>query len=281
MTRRKRHNLLIVIACLAGAAVAVWALWRTDSLRLEAGTPYSSAMAALRRSGASEFACSYRYFFPPDKPRPFFRYAWYTLRNGMSIEVNGDRKTNGEQLRLTSIEVCNSTILFCCKGETWYKLQAAGIDGERSVLTGLVRRSQDDGDAEEDQCSFIYKGMSTPDAEAALEAVGAREARLADELKNTLADRDNWRQYGLGGRHILLHCGTPDGDAPVLREIVVSAQKPASGGSAAADYWIEFEVLDLQRPLGERWHCAFDDKCAWRPGGQHSRDWLRRSGQRR
>lgn len=239
---------------------------------IQTGMPYETALQIVQESGAEEFACGYKIArvvpFGEEFPEfPKTEYIWFTLPNGMSIHLYGSQE-RAEPLILTNLKVCNSTSLFCCKGETWYVLDKLSWNKERVVPTWTKKPDQPEQ-------KFIHLGMSISDAEKVLLTLNRKSKPLPGEIRNELEKPELWKSYPLKNNQLLICVENKH-----LSRIVISAIKPSEESTKKEKVWIALEMVDLQVPLKDSWFWAFHEEWDWKPGNKNEKELLRR-GQRR
>jgi hypothetical protein len=237
-----------------------------QGVRLRLGMPHAEAMAQLRDAGASEVAVSYQLLSPGH--RVHFTNGWFTLPNGLSVEIHGDRKDAGSPLLVTYLAICNSTALSGCRGETWYTVSEASLLADEAALATPCRLAES-GERKDVQ-AYLFKGMRCDVIRQMLAGAGMKRLQADEAWLVQLPPEGTWARYSREGRadaqEIILHFkeGADFAD-DVVSLILVEAAAPAEGQRPAARHRVACEFLDLSEPLKERWHEAFDESCAWKP----------------
>ncbi|MCX6921744.1 MAG: hypothetical protein NT154_00770 [Verrucomicrobia bacterium] len=199
----------------------------------------------------------------------------------MSVEIHGDKQSKDQELLVTYLAICNSTMLFCCKGETWYKVDSVSL----LVDTPSIQNPRV-ADADSPPVGpYLLKGMSVTNVMQALAAVGARQLPVSGAWLAEMPRIGRWQRYVLEGHRdveLILNYGNteaPSRDA--LRLILVEATTPKGQDGLAVRYKVECEMLDLNAPLKNRWHWAFGSAWAWKPGQADRTGRMKSAGQRR
>jgi len=250
-------------------------------LKVAVGGNYDDAESSIKASGGEPFLCSYSYSLDPQ--RPFLTYSWHTLPNGMSVQLIADKDKPRDPLRITRIAICNSTMLFCCKGETWYSVKEVKLHGQQVELKDLAIGTLWEGERPEEQDKrliFVHKGMRSEHFSRALLSAGIKELPLADEKRAELPSQGHWRRYDLGeARELLVQLVDEDGEPPRIAVFVVEAtteQRQATPGKRTR---VECELLNLHQPLRVGWSWAFGEKWSWKPDIESGR--VKSAGQAR
>jgi len=261
------------------------ALEPTKAIHLRVGMKYADALNQLKDVGAKPFECSYRYGHSPDAPAPYFTYAWFTLPSGMSIEIHGDKKQKNDELLTTSLRVCNSTMLFCCKGEIWYAVESIRLLDDAPSL-GKPTVWVDAEEKVHDVTAHLFKGMPFTEAQKMLEKAGVKPLPSDEAWLGQMPEGGKWLRYAIKSYNddceIILNFGSekPRADA-VIRTMLIEATKPQEIDHKEARYKVECEFLDLREPLKKGWYWAFGESWSWKPKENGQEDNLKAAGQRR
>ena len=267
------------------------------TMTVAVGMRFDRAVAAIVKAGGWEFACGYRYDFGAGSSGPRPVYGWYTLPNGMSLGLLAEGQGAGKGRALTTLEVCDSTALFCCKGEQWFRLKRIELTGQRAVLHGLAVRPHGRGesfmrrevgvrytDAEKKaEPVFLYKGMTTGEADAAIKRAGCRRLAIEGPLRSKLPERGEWSRYALpANTQLLMNVGVDKHTKKRLVNIlVVEAPRDELDVKQGTRPQLDFEVADLRVPISPNWQWAFLDRFLWEPGNRRRLERAKRAGQRR
>ena len=187
--------------------------------------------------------------------------------------ADGGEGTVDGELLVTHLAVCNSTALFCCKGESWFALDEIAASLEKTVVIGGFH-------GVEGKRNFLHVGMGMEEVIEILAAAGIAKESLSEQIHGKLRNPESWHQYRLGSGDLLVEFASGDAGVPNVRQMVISGNKPASGANAAEEFWIESEVIDLHKPLKEGWYWAFSQRYAWNPS-EDPDPRIRGAGQRR
>ncbi len=264
--RRMRNNvvLMMLVGLVAGCVIISGCRARKpagrkykQTLDLEVGMSYDEAMSRLEEVGAKNFLCSYEMDIDMKKPMSWSGSIYKILPNGMSLHIVGRKQAEGEELKVTSISVCNSSSLFCCKGESWYGVSGIHLDRDKVRFAGL-------------KGNYIIKNMPAADARTAIKRAGLKKLNAAGD----------WERYALagsGGRVLVMIC-EGDGADETIATILVEAAKPREPDKT---YKIECEMLNLAEPLRDDALWAFGDRWSWRPRNEKERKRMLECGQAR
>ena len=275
---------LLALALLACPVLKAEEPSKAVCLRL--GMKHADALIQLKGVGAKPFECSYRYFhLSGAPPAPYFTYTWFTLPTGMSIEIHGDKKQQNDDLLVKSLRVCNSTMLFCCKGETWYHVDSISLLDEEPGL-GKPTAWVDGGKKAHDVTAYLFKGMPFTDAQKMLEKAGVKPLPSDDAWLGQMPEGGRWMRYAIKCHNddckIIINIGSANPRADnVIRTLLIEAAKPQEDDHKEARYKVECEFLDLKEPLKKGWSRAFGESWSWKPKENGQADNLKASGQRR
>jgi hypothetical protein len=246
---------------------------------LRPGIRYADALASLKRAGAEPFWCGY--MLEIEGP-----YSWFTLPSGLSVELCGDKGALDRPALVTTLAVCNSSMLFCCKGETWYQVDSVSLVTNSFVVDHpLARGSNWKDDALRSVEHYVYKGMYFSNVTNALVAAGATALPVTEAWLAQMPRTGEWHRYRLNKHpdlELILNFGfetsPPD---QTLRLMLIEATKPKDQHSDSARYKVECELVDLADPLEKNWHWAFHDVLAWKPGDRARTDRMKALGLKR
>lgn len=249
------------------------------SLQLSLGMEYQEALSQLKNAGAHPFRCSYKYGTPAGGPRPYFVYGWFTLPNGMSISIHGDKEVKNRERQVTDLSICNSTMLFCCKGETWYTVKSVSstngmtVVGSPSIWIEAENKSRE-------IAPFLIKGMVFSECEKILKTAGLKHLPVDDAWLVEMPKEGKWERYSMkcgdGEYELILNFHNESHLATTkLKLMIVEATKPKKDGNEAVRYRIECEFLDLKEPLEKNWYWAFEQPWAWKPGDPKNSTFLK------
>ncbi len=237
-----------------------------QGVRLRMGMPHAQAMEQLRDAGAREVAVSYQLLSPG--PRAQFTNGWFTLPNGMSVEIHGDRKNASEPLLVTYLAICNSTALSGCRGETWYTVSEASLLADEPALSTPCSLAE--SGERKDVVTYLFKGMRYDVIRQMLAQAGMKRLQVDEDWLEQLPPEGTWARYAREDRvdapEVIFHFreGADFAD-DVVSLILVEVATPAEGQRPVARHRVACEFLDLSEPLKVRWHEAFDETCAWKP----------------
>jgi hypothetical protein len=258
-----------LISCLVWALVVSGCVQRSTEGKIPVayhhiflGLEYDIAVDKLRRSGATEFVSGYR----KASTKRNFVYGWYTLANGMTLAIEGSSKDESRTAVIDSLAVCNSTTLFCSKGETWYEISEIKFDRDYVELRGL-------------QGSFIHIGMSSEGLEDS-----SKRLVISSQMLKRLPQGGDWLRLGVSsevelliqienGRvsRLVFDAGAP-ADPPQIPEHI---------RQAARRFLIECQLLNLDQPLKTGWSGALMDEQQWDPSNPDKSRLSNKSGHRR
>jgi hypothetical protein len=294
------RGLLVFVACLPGLAACAEEgppTGERTAVTVALGMPYEAAVTAIKEAGGWEFPCGYRFLFRAGSTAPRPVYGWYTLPNGMSLSLFAEGEGGGKGHPITRLDICDSTALFCCKGEQWFALERIELTGRRAVLQGLAAVAHRRGEsrsrthagvrytAAEKQADaiFLHKGMTEAGARAAIKKAGVRSLAMDEPLRTRLPDRGVWSRYALPGKTQLLMNvqASQDAERKLVSVLVVEAPGDELDVKRRTRHWLDFEVVDLRVPIRPDWHVSFWDRFLWRPGGRDRLEQAKRAGQRR
>lgn len=216
---------------------------------------------------------------------PFASVSYWTLPNGLSVMLHTDRLRETDPRRVTGLAFANSTILFACKGESWYPARGVELEGDRCRLVGLAARpfGPGEGDKVDPSPVYLWKGMPGATAEEALKSAKLKALPMPAAWVERFPKSGRWLRYSLeGDTELAVNVDSGrDGRSPIVRWIVIEATKPASPDNDPGRYRIECELVDLKRPLEDNWHWAFHQAWSWDPSDPDRMRRLRSAGQRR
>lgn len=257
----------------------------SKAIHLRLGMKYADALNQLKDVGAKPFECSYRYGHAQDAPAPYFTYSWFTLPSGMSVEIHGDKKQKSDDLLTTSLRVCNSTMLFCCKGEIWYDVDSIRLlDGKPCLGKPTVWVAGEEKSRE--VATHLFKGMTFAEARKMLEKAGVKPLPSGNSWLAQMPEGGKWMRYATKCRNddceIIINFGSEDSRPDnVIRTLLIEAAKPQENDRKMSKNKIECEFLDLKEPLREEWYWAFGEDWSWNPKGNREEEALKAAGQRR
>ena len=216
---------------------------------------------------------------------PFWSVSHWTLPNGLSVSVRTDKLCEDDPLRVMGLAFANSTMLFACKGESWHAGLGVELNEDSCRLEGLTTRGPKpkEGAKATPGTVYLWKGMTKDAAVKALDSAELKQMPMNEAWKNQLPQTGQWLRYSLGGDTELavnLDFGQ-DRHAPTVRWIIIEAAKPTSPDKDPARYRIECELVDLKKPLQDRWYWAFGEAWSWDPSDPDRMWRLRATGQRR
>ncbi len=270
---------LIVFLAVTICAMSLTAT-EPESISLRVGMSHADALASLERVG-KPFACSYLYGSLSGKPLTYFTYKWFTLPNGMSIEIHGDKQTEDQELLVTHLALCNSTMLFCCKGETWYSVDSVSVTAE----TPSLQNPRPARGASSAEGPFLLKGMPVTNVTQLLHAVGAKSLTASQSWLAKMPKTGRWKRYTLKGNRdmeLILNYGAEEASLNgKLQLILIEATAPKRADARSTRYTIECEMLDLSAPLTKEWHWAFGPAWSWKPEEEGTKSLMKSAGQRR
>lgn len=244
----------------------------STSVQLRLGMAHADALRQLKDVGAKPFPCSYKFGSgsSPDQPRPYFEYGWFTLPNGMSVEIHSDKNGENDERLVTSLQVCNSTMLFSCKGEIWYSVKSINLADEVTTVDSPSVWMESEEKSRE-VTALLAKGMPFSKSRKILEAAGLKPLPVDDTWLGQMPKGGKWERYSMKSRdedcELILHFEEENpGPDTKLKLMLVEATKPKEKDNEAVRYKIECEFLDLKEPLRKEWHWAFGESWAWKPG---------------
>jgi len=129
---------------------------------LKVGMVYDEAIRMLEAEDAAIFNCGYSFIIQEGK-ESHEEHSWYTLPTGLSVVITGDKENKSVQLKVVKLEVCNSSMLFCCKGESWYPVEVLKLGRESILFQGF-------------KGAIIHKGMRLEDALRVIAQVKLKES---------------------------------------------------------------------------------------------------------
>ena len=126
-------------------------------------------------------------------------------------------------------------------------------------------------------------GETAEKADEILKESSAKSVPLDAAQRATLPKIGRWLRYDLGGKvGLFVNLARSGSDEPErVSVLVVEAEKPLQRGNPAKRVRIEFEAIDLKKPLEGRWSWAIGDKWTWNPKDPRKAEILKRRGQRR
>jgi hypothetical protein len=199
----------------------------------------------------------------------------------MSVEIHGDKQRKDQELLVTYLAVCNSTMLFCCKGETWYNVDSVSLLADTPSIQNPRAAAGDSPPVG----PYLLKGMPGTNVMQVLDAVGAKQLPVSEAWLAGMPRTGRWERCVLEGHRdmeLILNYG--DEEAPLghgLRLILVEVTRPKGKDGQAVRYKVECEMLDLSAPLREDWHWAFGPAWSWKPGEADLTGRMKSAGQRR
>jgi hypothetical protein len=242
------------------------------------GMTHDQAIAALQQVRAVPFSCTYEI----KHPSPSFKAEWFTLPDGLTVQLFSDKKDNALSITVTDVAICNSTLLFCCTGETWYHLQTLRLPAAERTLDEPKTWSYESS-MERPVGAYLWQGMSESAAQAMLSRATLKLLTDAPGLTDLPPGR--WLRYGLRSLddniEIALNFDGQAGREGTLRLILVSAIRRQTGESPAKRVRIECQFVDLGEPLAKLWYRLFDDPWTWKPGKEAEKAALIAKGQQR
>ncbi len=236
---------------------------------LKVGMIYQAAIEQLGKAGAEVFVCSYGMGmqFDPNKPS-YTTWGWYTLPDGLSVWIIGDKENKSDALKITGLKLCNSTMLFCCKGESWYRVDSINLANGKSIISGLKGNK-------------IHKGMEAHMAAAVIKRANLTQLDGDANWLCQFPERGRWLRYALPEKMELILNIEQEGEGEFVRLILVEATVPAEQDEPEKMCKVECELLDLDKPLREDWCWAFGEGWEWKPGEEDRHSKTAKRGQAR
>lgn len=194
---------------------------------------------------------------PKDKACPVPNGVPHDARQDAARTAGLPKDDPAVKRKLLSLGVCNSTMLLCCKGETWYPIEAVDLKGERVEVTRLP-------------ATVILKGMKSKEAEAAAGKAKSEKLETDAAWLKAMPKQGQWFRFALpNNAELILNVGTDDTVALIVLQ------------NAEGDR-VEAELVDVAKPLGERGFGAFGERWSWKPDRPpEEAERLKRSGHRR
>jgi hypothetical protein len=162
-----------------------------------------------------------------------------------------------QKRKILSLEVCDSTLLLCCKGETWIPVDSIELKKERVALSPLP-------------ATAILKGMTSKEAAEAAEKAKAAPLETDAAWLKVMPKQGRWLRFALAGKvELILNIGPDD-----LVSLLVLQDGEGNR--------VEAELVDLAKPLGERGFGFFGESWSWKPDRPpQEAERLKRAGHRR
>jgi hypothetical protein len=212
------------------------------------GMDIEDAVRLIKESGGRTFECGYKYEH---------LNSCMTLRSGMTVHLHGSPT-------ISWIEVCNSTILHCCKGETWYRVDSIDPRADRATFAVAPNR-------------WVSKGMSRIEIERVLEAAGCRRGDADEAWLASLPKRGEWRRYSLP-EGVTLVANVSARDESTVDLLILEATTGGDPPWPCRRVRVECELVDPISPLRNDWSWAFGKDWEWNP---EDPDCIKRRGNRR
>ena len=216
---------------------------------------------------------------------PFTADSYWTLPNGLSVRISTGKLSQKDPRRVTSLEFANSTILLACKGESWYPATGVELKQSHCQILGLdlFRVVAERGAEPPPVPVFLWKGMSEQETRRALTTAKLKTLPTPTAWSDKWPRTGRWLRCSLGNdRELAVNMGTgQSGQTPLVRWIILTVPKPGNAEESAGPYRIEFELIDLTKPLEENWGWAFRRAWSWDPSDPERMQRLREAGQRR
>ena len=196
---------------------------------------------AILMSGGSQYQCGWKGARSRSPSHPPGSQICMTLRNGMTIHVNGDPAT-------FHIEICNSKTLHGCKGELWYRVDSIESDNSRVQLKGSAVR-------------LLVKGMPTSQMKGLIQELGLFELELG--LQAPVPTPSRRLVYQLPDMARLLIELAEDGAS--VKRLVIDAIAKEVFDRPRRRVRFECQAVDPLKPLKEMWYFAFQPEQEWKP----------------
>jgi len=230
------------------------------SIHLKKNIPFESAITTILNAGAKKTIHSIIPRSLDDGKE--YKHQCFTLPNGITVFVTGEGLTM-KDLSVNRIRICNSTMLFCCKSVHWVDVDEIIIDGD-SVSITLEEKVNN-------QRSIIHTGMNLENLNTTLAITKAREVELTKELAKTLRQPNQWKQYHLNNKHLLVEY-TAHHTSSYVKQLILSKSMPSNKDQPGHFLRVKMELIDLNQPFGNKNFYTLPSKCTWTPEKDNSKE---------